>query len=59
MGDSVELVGPQPDFRVDAAENDMTAIVFPKPVRIEKLVVFLNKGLPALRVAPYPEAGDE
>ena len=54
VGDSVELVGPQADLRVDAAENDMTPIVFPEAAGIEKLVVFLYQRPAAFRVAPYP-----
>ena len=54
VGDSIELVGPQADLRVDAAENDMAPIVFPEAAGIEKLVVFLYQRPAAFRVAPYP-----
>ncbi len=54
MGDGVELMLPQGDLRVDAAEHDMPSIILAGPDGVEQLIVLLLQGLPPLGVFPYP-----
>ena len=53
-GDGVELMGPELNGRVDAAEGDVAPIIFPGPDAVHLLIVLLYQGLPPLRVPPEP-----
>ena len=54
MGDGVELMLPQGDFRVDAAEHDMPPIILTGPDGVEQFIVLLLQGLTPLGVFPSP-----
>ena len=54
MGNGIDLMGPQGNFRVHALETDMLAIVFTGTAGIECFVVDGAQPFPAVDVFPNP-----
>ena len=52
--DGVELMLPQADLRVDAAEGNVPPVVLAGPRGVEYLIVFLHQLRTTVRVAPNP-----
>ena len=54
MRDGIPLVLAQADFRVHAGKDDVAAVVFAGPSRIEQFVVLLHQIVTALWILPDP-----
>ena len=54
VGNGVDLMTAQRDFRRHAVECDMASIVLPGPVRVEQDVICLADGFASFRVFPNP-----
>ena len=54
MGNGIQLMFPQGNFRVHAAKSDMAAIILAGTGGVHFLVVLAHQSLAALRVFPDP-----
>ena len=54
MGNGIDLMGPQGDFRINAYKIQMAAVVFTGPNRVEGFIIEFTQPFPTLRVFPYP-----
>ena len=54
MGNSVQLMFPQGNLRVNAAKGDVPPIILAGPDGVVELVIFVYQRVTAARVPPYP-----
>ena len=54
VGDGIDLVGAQLDFRADAPKCDVPPVIFTGAHGVKGIIVVADKAVPAFRVFPYP-----
>src|SRR5699024_10913874 len=54
MGDRIDLMGSQRDFRADAAKHDVAPVILTGAGIVKGVIVITGQAVPALRVCPYP-----
>ena len=56
MGNRINLMGTQRNFRADAAKHDVASVILTGAGIVKGVIVITGQAAPALRVFPYPVA---
>ena len=54
MGNRIDLMGTQRDFRADAAKHDVAPVILTRAGIVKGVIIVTGQAAPALRIFPYP-----